>query len=321
MQLSRFLNPTDVEDREYLVGLPPNEAKPTGAETWFGVWMRVKNYTDETLQPTEQFVITDTEGNEYFPVKLPDTNPFAYNPGPLPPHQVYPTPDSAAASGPIQGALILFKLKTESLQNRPLVLHIQQPGQDEAESTSTSRTPRRATVLRRRRGVSPPAPWPTSSTATAILGLVSGAKAANQASVSLVSFSGGCVGVGDLGRRLVLDRRAQLGGAGLARDLDVGQRGRAAGAVGDHGPHVALDRLRRGGADGAGLDGVVALEQRGGGPQAVGADRRRDERHLQRRGEHLALADRRRADREVVADLAGGGEGRARGARQARDPG
>ena len=46
--------------------------------------MRVKNYTDETLQPTEQFVITDTEGNEYFPVPLPDTNPFAYNPGPLP---------------------------------------------------------------------------------------------------------------------------------------------------------------------------------------------------------------------------------------------
>ena len=133
VQLSRFLNPTDVEDREYLVGVPPNEAKPTGAETWFGVWMRVKNYTDETLQPTTQFVITDTEGNEYFPVKLPDTNPFAYNPGPLPPHQVYPTPDSAAASGPIQGALILFKLKTESLQNRPLVLHIQQPGQDEAE--------------------------------------------------------------------------------------------------------------------------------------------------------------------------------------------
>src|SRR4051795_3560182 len=62
VQLSRFLNPTDVEDREYLVGLPANEAKPTGSEIWFGVWMRVKNYTDGTLQPTTQFVITDNEG-------------------------------------------------------------------------------------------------------------------------------------------------------------------------------------------------------------------------------------------------------------------
>jgi len=37
---------------------------------------------------------------------------------------VLPPPGSAAASGPIQGSLILFRLKTESLQNRPLELHI-----------------------------------------------------------------------------------------------------------------------------------------------------------------------------------------------------
>jgi hypothetical protein len=38
--------------------------------------------------------------------------------------------------------------------------------------------------------VSPPAPWPTSSTPTATRGRLSGAKAANQASVSLASASG-----------------------------------------------------------------------------------------------------------------------------------
>src|SRR3954452_22003497 len=39
--------------------------------------------------------------------------------------------------------------------------------------------------------VAPPAPWPTSRTATATRGLLSGANAANQASVSVVSGSGG----------------------------------------------------------------------------------------------------------------------------------
>jgi len=43
---------------------------------------------------------------------------------------VLPTPDSAAASGPIQGSLILFRLKTDSLQNRPLRFEIEQGGAD-----------------------------------------------------------------------------------------------------------------------------------------------------------------------------------------------
>src|SRR5262249_6091666 len=61
VQMSRYLNPADREDREYLVGVPANEPKPTAEEIWFGVWMRVKNYSNETLQPTREFVIEDTE--------------------------------------------------------------------------------------------------------------------------------------------------------------------------------------------------------------------------------------------------------------------
>jgi len=130
VQISRFLNPADVEDREYLQGV--SVAAPTGDEIWFAVFVRVKNYTDQSQQPSTTFVIKDTEGNEYHPVGIANTNPFAYRANRLPAHQVLPTPNTAAASGPIQGSLILFKLKTDSLQNRPLVLHIQQPGQDEA---------------------------------------------------------------------------------------------------------------------------------------------------------------------------------------------
>ncbi|MDA0184956.1 hypothetical protein OJ997_31925 [Solirubrobacter phytolaccae] len=134
VQMSRFLNPSDREDREYLTGLPAG-VSPTlpGDETWFGVWMRVKNYTNETIQPAEDISVLDTEENRYEPVPLAESNPFAYNPRPLGADQVLPLPDTAAASGPIQGSLILYRLKTDSLQNRPLKLEIEKPGSETAE--------------------------------------------------------------------------------------------------------------------------------------------------------------------------------------------
>lgn len=126
VQLSRFLNPADIEDKSYLKGLPENTTPLAGNEIWFGVWMRVKNYTQQTQQPTSTFVITDTEENEFRPIpQSVDVNPFVYDPQPIPlGGGVLPPPGSAAASGPIQGSLILFRLKTDSLQNRPLELRI-----------------------------------------------------------------------------------------------------------------------------------------------------------------------------------------------------
>src|SRR4051794_1938634 len=120
VQLSRYLNPGSIEDRQYLEGLP--SADPGAGSIWFGVWMRVKNYSDATQMPTNSFTISDTENDIFTPVALPETNPFAYHPHPLGHANVLPAPDSAASSGPIQGSLILFKLKTTSLPNRPLLL-------------------------------------------------------------------------------------------------------------------------------------------------------------------------------------------------------
>ena len=131
VQMSRFLNPGDREDREYLQGLAAGTPALGANESYFGVWMRVKNYSDETLQPAEDITIVDTEDNRYEP--LPLENVFAYNPGPLGADQVLPLPDTAAASGPIQGSLILYRLKDESISNRPLVLHIEQPGTEGSE--------------------------------------------------------------------------------------------------------------------------------------------------------------------------------------------
>jgi len=123
VQLSRILNPADVEDQSYLKGVGPEVTPPAGDETWFAVFMRVANPTGEPLDPTQQFSIVDTQKNEFDP--LPVDNPFAYRPGVLQPAEVYPDQNSVAGEGVIQGNMLLFKVKISSLQNRPLELRIE----------------------------------------------------------------------------------------------------------------------------------------------------------------------------------------------------
>ena len=69
--------------------------------------MRVKNYSDETLTPTDDFTIMDTEENEYRPVPLDAVEPVRLRADRAAPRGGDPAPDSAT-SGPIQGSLILF---------------------------------------------------------------------------------------------------------------------------------------------------------------------------------------------------------------------
>jgi hypothetical protein len=121
VQISRYMNPNDVEDKSYLIGLPSSTAQPAGDETWFGVFIRVQNTTDETIAPANDFTIVDTQENVYRPIPIDtNVNPFAYKPDPVPPKGLIPETGSVASEGTIQGSLLLFKVKTESLQNRPL---------------------------------------------------------------------------------------------------------------------------------------------------------------------------------------------------------
>jgi hypothetical protein len=120
VQMSRYMNENDVEDREYLEGLGETTPQPAADETWFGVWVRVQNVSDEPRQAANTWEIHDTQENVYRPVPL--DSPFAFEPGIVPPHTVWPLPDSAAGQGPTQGSLLLFKVRVDSLQNRPLEL-------------------------------------------------------------------------------------------------------------------------------------------------------------------------------------------------------
>jgi hypothetical protein len=127
VQLSRIINPNDIEDRAYLAGLPAGTPQPKPDEAWFGVWMRVENTTSKrTLPAADEFQITDTQEHVFKPVAL-SNNPFAYAAQNLGPNTVVPAQNSPAGEGVIQGSLILFKVTTEALANRPLEFKIQSP--------------------------------------------------------------------------------------------------------------------------------------------------------------------------------------------------
>ena len=114
-----------------------------------------------------------------------------------------------------------------------------------------------------------------------------------------------------------LERRgAELGGAGLAGDLDPGQGGGDPGARTRRPPIISsvIVAAVSGEVTSTGLAARARAPRsagdRGRHPHALVGDRLRDRRHLQRRRQHLALADRRFAGLDAVGEV---GRDRARG--------
>jgi hypothetical protein len=131
VQISRQLNPTDVEDRDYLVGVPPVQTELKPDEVWFGVFIRVKNPDEKTHMTSGDFTLADTVDDEYFPVKT--TSLVGYAKTTLGPGDVFPHSNETASYGPTQGKMLLFKLTNATLDNRPLELKIKAPNGDEGE--------------------------------------------------------------------------------------------------------------------------------------------------------------------------------------------
>ena len=101
VQLTRFLNPDDVEDSEYLVGLP----EPDPGTSYLGVFLVIKNEAEEPLPSANEYVVHDTLDNEYEP--LESESPFALEIGAtVEPESQLPVPESTPATGPNQAALL-----------------------------------------------------------------------------------------------------------------------------------------------------------------------------------------------------------------------
>jgi len=126
VQVSRQLEPNDVQDKAFLVGVPEGERELESNEVWFAVLMRVQNVTDEDLLPASDITITDTQEQEFEPLELEQTNTFAYRANEtIPAGEVVPVIDSPGYDSPSRGALLLFKLTLTALNNRPLELKIE----------------------------------------------------------------------------------------------------------------------------------------------------------------------------------------------------
>jgi hypothetical protein len=129
VQVSRALNPYDTQDKPYLVGVPKDQRELAPDETWFAVFLRVQNETKRAQLPAAAIEIIDTQEQVFDPIGFEADNVFAYrSTEPIPPGEVMPLPNSPAYEIPARGALLLFKLKNRTLDNRPLELKIDARG-------------------------------------------------------------------------------------------------------------------------------------------------------------------------------------------------
>lgn len=125
VQLSRTLNPKDVEDSFYLTGQPA----PGNDEKYFGVFARVDNEDSpegSRVMPIsiEHMKIKNAKGDEFEPIEVKGEG-WGYEPAPLGKGAHLPIPDTPADIGPIRGGVILFKLSNADLDSRPLTLEIE----------------------------------------------------------------------------------------------------------------------------------------------------------------------------------------------------
>ena len=131
VQISRYLNPYDTEDKAYLAGLPAGTPADQKGQVWFGVFVRIKNYSDQTQMPAplSGYTITDTENDTFRPVQVNGRqNAYAYTPQKILPAAWFPSQETTPGINPISGELLVFRLPLSTIQNRPLDLHINQGG-------------------------------------------------------------------------------------------------------------------------------------------------------------------------------------------------
>jgi hypothetical protein len=117
--ITRFLNPDDAEDSEYLVGQPP---APNGTY-YLGVFLAIDNQSDETKPTASDYTVIDTLDNKYRP--LASDSPYALPIGTdVEGDGQLPELDTTAQTGPNQGVLLIFQVNDDVSDNRPLKLEI-----------------------------------------------------------------------------------------------------------------------------------------------------------------------------------------------------
>jgi hypothetical protein len=127
VQETRFLNPAQPDDKEYLAG----QQLPTPAgKSYLGVFLTIENDGDAPvrLPGNTEMSVVDTTGAAY--PSIPSHTDFAAPLGTeLAGGADIPAPGSAAANGPTQAAIVLFLVDQAVSENRPLKLEIDFQGE------------------------------------------------------------------------------------------------------------------------------------------------------------------------------------------------
>ena len=127
VQISRQLNPWNNGDSTYLQGVLPSQSRLLPGQEWFAVSVQVYNETTKPLLATNAITLTDTQGNVYRPIPVGPTNLFAYRGGVVRSKSMLPVPGTPSHVFGGQGQVMLFKIATISLDNRPLEIKIVNP--------------------------------------------------------------------------------------------------------------------------------------------------------------------------------------------------
>ena len=117
--ITRQLNPDVPPDDAYYEGPQPRKG-----QTFYGVFLQACNAEKEPRRTASDFLVVDSQGNEFEPKELPETNKFAYHPTLLDPDECVPSSGSVAQLGPTAGAMLLFELPLTATENRPLELEV-----------------------------------------------------------------------------------------------------------------------------------------------------------------------------------------------------
>jgi len=117
-RLARRLNPNIAPDKAMLSG-----RRPPAGKVWFGAFLRVCNRGERERMSSDRLALVDAFGARARPSDaLARDNLFAYRPMSLKPGECLPRPGSVAER--TNGALVLFAVKPELLQDRPVALEV-----------------------------------------------------------------------------------------------------------------------------------------------------------------------------------------------------
>jgi hypothetical protein len=118
--------------RQLNTKIPPDSAfyrgpDPGKEDTLYGMFVQVCNEEKKGAEAVaaEKFIISDSLGKEFRPLPLPPDNAFAYRARRVNPKECIPQAGSVAQQNSAAGALLVYKIPIENLENRPLELEIE----------------------------------------------------------------------------------------------------------------------------------------------------------------------------------------------------